>query len=544
MAYKSPPVLAHLLTEDNPLGPSRHERIIQRSYSQNGDGVDNWLIYQNQVFDKCIESSQPLIIGRRGSGKTAVATAFKSGGSSKEYFYSPTAKLKKPNNISVFIYSWKQLDVLAVNVTASVKKSPEWDGDWDDIRVETVANCWEKELWSEVFKEIYTISIDKSESRREFPNIISYIRGDDPENIDEFDDINPNQLSAQFSRCQQELLDYLRRNKIYCYIIVDSFEQYPVEKIKTRKSLGGLVKCINDFPDFFPRMQIKCCLPEEITPSLKKKSSNILKDYAESSIPLRWKPIDLMKIVADRYREFLGIYSENRALIEKIENLSFVDNEDIEHGYFRDQIHEFFDSVMPKTITNKLGVQEETIAYILRHTQLLPREFLLIFNKAIKNSYELSGKISWDYIHEQSIKAAIDDVEPDLIDQIISPYQSIYPDLIDELESVLPELNSIFFMDELDSVSARFSKKVKELTPDIRSTLFQIGIIGYSDGDNIDEITGVRYVYGRFHYNSNQVITFSKGRVYCVHPLFSGAWRMRKEGAADAFVYPAGVSVR
>ncbi len=44
---------------------------------------------------------------------------------------------------------------------------------------------------------------------------------------------------------------------------------------------------------------------------------------------------------------------------------------------------ELFNEFFPDTVVNQIGFEEPTIAYILRHTQLLPRQLLLILNEAL-----------------------------------------------------------------------------------------------------------------------------------------------------------------
>jgi hypothetical protein len=74
--------------------------------------------------------------------------------------------------------------------------------------------------------------------------------------------------------------------------------------------------------------------------------------------------------------------------------------------------------------------------------------------------------------------------------------------------------------------------------------LFDIGVIGYVE-DNGDRSENAIYEMARFHYNSVSKITFANDRVYCVHPVFSGTWNLRRSGHGDGekFVYPADVGL-
>ena len=130
--------------------------------------------------------------------------------------------------------------------------------------------------------------------------------------------------------------------------------------------------------------------PGRSTPFFELQSSNHLKDLSPTTSvsKLRWRPIDLLKIVAERYREFLTLHLHGeKEVIKTVERLDLSQ---------RLALKEFYSLVVPENVINRLGREEATLAYIVRHTQLPPREFLMIFDAPIRHSHKKTG--SWRYI--------------------------------------------------------------------------------------------------------------------------------------------------
>ncbi|MEJ0043617.1 MAG: hypothetical protein WDM81_15980 [Rhizomicrobium sp.] len=99
-----------------------------------------------------------------------------------------------------------------------------------------------------------------------------------------------------------------------------------------------------------------------------------MKDY-NASYRIRWKPIDLLAVTAHRYRLFAQIHDPVLFAMTGEKDIAT-----------RDGIHDFFKIVMPREFRNSLGDPEDPLAYIMRHTQLLPRHTIAIFNSIITKS--------------------------------------------------------------------------------------------------------------------------------------------------------------
>ena len=524
--------LKDFLTPKTPLGPFHHEKVLRQTHSAR----TNLLLCQVGLFDQVIARGSPLVVGRRGSGKTAIVNAFLAAAGHADNSYGRGARGDRSDDIYVFINSWDHLDEIVENVGRDIRYALGTDIDWDSILPETVARKWAQRFWDAIFKQLYREARegDWRNIQGKVPGIISYFTGEDflPDSAR----ISDESIGRRVAALRSAVLRMLAENKINCFIVIDSLEVYPVNSPKFLKTIAGFLKCVNEFEDDNPNIKVICCIPEEVEHVIYSKSSNRMKDLATASSVsrLRWKPVELLKVVAQRYRDFLIIHVEDDPeFIDEISSYRFRDRKDLQR---------FYELVMPAGVTNRFGTVENSLAYIIRHTQLLPREFILLFSRAIVKSHEQKG--SWRYIEEEAIVAAVSEQEPELAQQILDPYKPLYPALIDEARKVVCELKPIFSKSDVDKLGARLVTSSRHEVDDPWGMLFEIGIIGYIDNQGPQAPNAI-YEYGQFHFNSTTKITFANDRRYCVHPVFSGSWNLRQVGRGDTdkFIYPADVGI-
>lgn len=480
------------------------------------------------MFDNAAARRSPLIVGRRGSGKTAVTAALLA--SSQTQSYSNSRKVN--SDVYIHIDSWKSLDSLIERVSWDCSHSIGPGGDWESLVSETVARHWAKRFWVAIFDEFYSMVNDPEKdfiTRGSMPLVCNYIEGADF--LTSESELTNDVLEKQHRDTLESIASYLSDHDSHCYIVIDSLEEYPIRSQKFSKVIAGLLKCVNEFNDDYPCASIICCLPHEIEPLVARRAANRIKDLSEADgvTRLKWRPIELLKIAAERYRAFLRLYQrDDPDFLVQIVNLDFNKRSDLQ---------KFYELTFPDRLTNKYGQSELTIPYVIRHTQLLPRELLIILNKAIVLSHQNLG--TWRHVTSESIVNAVDMVQGDLLDQILKPYLSIYPQTVEACKGIVPELPPVCTYDDLQVLGRKFAKLNSHEVTEPWQILFEIGVLGYVD----ETLNGKSdyYIYGSFHYNSNSPFVLSTGRKYCVHPIFSGSWRLDRSKIKGNFVYPASI---
>jgi len=193
-----------------------------------------------------------------------------------------------------------------------------------------------------------------------------------------------------------------------------------------------------------------------------------------------------------------------------------------------------FNAVLPKTIANHSGFQEETISYILRHTQLLPRHFLMLLNSVFKGVGN-TGALAPFPVSENKIVNGIRQVEERIVTEIFVAFKSIYPTAEDVCKRCLPELEHKFSVGELHQIYTRRGKAVfdGENLFEFQRMLMEIGAMGKVIKGKATDV----YIQGNFEYTVEHEIAVSHDDELCIHPLFSGIFGKQSR---ERPVYPYG----
>ena len=517
--------LSDYINAEQPLGPIRHDVFHDDLKSASE------LTFNLGPFERVFAERSCMIIGRKGSGKSSVVQGYRTLAQYGRSYGKIDEEAPRNGDYKIAISSWGQFHEMVRNVANRAASEIIAPGEEDLIWSERLAEIWADTFWDLIFQSLYQSYTRSTKLRAEIPSIIELFESEDITMSGANSYVQT--VESTYKKAKQEAINYFGSNKRTCYILIDSMEEYPVRSRLFLRVVSGFLKCVNDFSYAYKCVRIIFCLPAEIREIISRRSVNLVKDFGGGAV-LNWQPSDLLRMVAERYRTGLLTISDD--LEEKYEKklLSFDFSS-------REDLQAFFSDVMEHELVNGFDQPEDTLAYIIRHTQLLPREFILIFNRAIKKSKEDKG--SWRYITADAVRWAVEETETDLARHLLHPYDKIYPQLLQACESVMPELPPICSMSDLDRVGSRFKNRIEDDIYDPWKVLFDIGILGYvediSPGQHAESD---RYVYGYFSYNSNSPIAFRNDAQYCVHPLFSRLWSLKRSAVAEMrCVYPANI---
>jgi hypothetical protein len=265
-------------------------------------------------------------------------------------------------------------------------------------------------------------------------------------------------------------------------------------------------------------VDIRFCLPSELFHRIIRISSNPNKDFRRA-LKIQWTASELVQIGAQRLMYYLALYYPDF--------LKGMPQPDLSK---RADALMLFNKVLPEKITNQAGFQEETMSYILRHTQLLPRHFLMLLNSIFKG---LSGPNPFP-ISEAKIINGIRKVEEFIVSEIFVAFKLIHPTAEITCKRCLPELGHKFSVGELHQVFTRHGKAVfgGDGMFEFQRMLIEIGALGRVIPGKETDV----YIKGNFEYTVAHELTISYDDQLCIHPLFSGIFGNRK----DRPVYPYG----
>jgi hypothetical protein len=311
-------------------------------------------------------------------------------------------------------------------------------------------------------------------------------------------------------------------------MLVDSLEDMQHEVDRLERTLRGLLQLVDVAARRNERLTIRVCFPSELVDRLELISANPAKNL-EDSVHIEWDARELIRVAGHRLGLFLRLYHrmeyQSRNLPWPIMDYA---------GARR-----VLDAIMPRRITNRRDVEEDAYAYILRHTQLLPRHLITILNEVLQQNKQTNPGHPWA-IAAAAIRNGIERAESRIIQDIITSFRGVYPDAKQLCEAAIPSLPFLFdegtFHEgyQKSGIRARFGLQYWEYS----RQLFDIGALGV-----VTKETDF-YVHGDFNYTQQAPLPVNPDARLCLHPLFPRRFRspdIVSRSKPAKVVYPAGV---
>jgi hypothetical protein len=499
------------ITKDEPFGPIDSVDIDPKDVD-----VMKGLFEQHNWIYKNLDQRPSIIMGRKGAGKT---------------YYLRTVFFDKQYDFYTEIRTAHVLAHISSVIQGMTK---------DAVFPETLSELWETILWTCVISEIRKHSLLSSEKLYIVNTYLEKVGVKDNDTVDDvlwkianlFDEVmnddprdGVSEILRRFDRvtfddARSVVLDSLKSSKKNFVILMDSLDDFRLDIDSVSHSLQGLLKFVGSMNKPRDMVDIRFCLPSELFRRIIKISSNPNKDFRRA-LKLQWTASELVLIGAQRLMYYLAIYYPG--FFRGMSPLDLTKRTDA---------LALFNAVLPQKITNQAGFQEETMSYILRHTQLLPRHFLMLLNSIFKG---LNATSAFP-ISEKKIINGIRKVEEFIVSEIFVAFKLIHPTAEVTCKRCLPELGHKFSVGELHQVFTRHGKAVfgGEGMFEFQRMLIEIGALGRVIPGKETDV----YIKGNFEYTVAHELTISHDDQMCIHPLFSGIFG--NSGRKDRPVYPYG----
>jgi len=473
---------------------------------------------QNKIYD-ALRLNPSIIIGRRGSGKTAylhsifidhefgIVQEIKT----SKLFSRIVATIEK--NTPSFVLTedvsdlWNDLFYFAVMSEVAHR----YGGESRELKL-IDDYVTKNSLRSEDSVESFLWKVVHSLSKKSGQHLVGAVA-----------ELVKDVTGISFEAAKQKTIDVLKGKNERAILLLDSLEQYPTAIQSVANAMSGLLMCIGQFNERNDRVNVRLCLPAELYHVfLDLVSANPMKDL-EKPLTLHWIAGELLSIAAHRLSLYLKLYFPDEITGPKPIDLSK-----------RDHVQEFLLNYLPAHITNRLGVTEGTVAYILRHTQLQPRHLLLYLNAIFAKQRKLDES-DYPRITEAAVKEAISESEHRLCQEVFSGYRTLYPTARTVCEVCIPELPLRFSHSALQRVFTHGGKKASGFTDfwDFRRLLIETGVVGRA----VDETD--RYIVGRFEYTEPHKLVVSTEDNLCLHPVFAEVFNFKRQTGKKT-IYPYG----
>lgn len=525
--------LSSYLKPTTPLGPSDAAQITDLEVAA------RLFDPHNKSFNSLLRRDLSVVIGRRGSGKTALLNSYK---------YRPFLEhLDRAAQAPGFDLNEYQvvIEIVAHKQFQQMQKIVAEDPQVF-TPVEEIVDRWNGLLTDYFFAQLLAQECPDEICPGELATVQRYLFQDDNGYQDEVRRMvwGPPLLGFLRNLVHREhkpktglltqdaalaaAISFLKSTHRRAVIIFDSMDEYDITNPMLNRTVGALLRFISHFNARQDRVKIKLCLPSEIFPEIQRTSANPLKDLV-SVDQVKWTSIELAQIAAYRYRLFLDLYDNTMSQRASGCDLNR-----------RSGVREFWSLFFEPVHVNKYGKEEDPLTYILRHTQLLPRQALMLVQKIVTLSADRTG--GYRFFSRECVAEAVEEVEPFIASEILRAFQQIYP-LAESLgKAIFANFHVVFTFDQLENQWRKKGRRLlREYTgafdvAEFCEMLIRMGIVGLVQEEK--EL----YVESRFGYDSLAPPNIGEGHQLALHPIFSRHFNAAPSPDKRA-VLPVGVSI-
>lgn len=336
---------------------------------------------------------------------------------------------------------------------------------------------------------------------------------------------------------------YLENNDFL--VLVDSMDTYDIRELSVVLVVKALIEtCFRYYNNNSAcHIQLKVALPAEIYAHIV---TSLPEKHQSNTIAIEWKYRDLVKMIALRVlyfskKEKKSVFCE---ISDKYSYEDFYDDYEKAKAYLT-----FF---LPTDCPANISLSFDTIAYCIRHTQKKPRQLMKIFNMFIE-IITRKQDLQYFYTHKDTISNYIHMVQEDMIKDALSMYNAYTNNkIIDICEIVLSNRKMILGNKELKecirSASSIYRKDDNYLDEkDILRILVESGLLGkYKRHDLIkanshmfQNSNTIKIITTLFEYQIKGQLYFAPDDQYIIHPMCYEYFT--NEIDYNALIYPAPV---
>ncbi len=467
-----------------------------------------------QVLKTAIDDHTYIIVGRRGAGKTSLAN-----------FFEFQEKIQNSSCIDVNepqVYT----DVLS-RITSDTTTSV-------DILTHKMLCVWEYVFWNIIFnhyKEDATsinavaLSADNDvNSPAHFIQLALHSFLDkfiNKEAVDFATSVENYFKDKAFKSAQIAVLEISPEKPLI--IAMDSLERYDVNSDFFMAATSALVQFASQFniAHAAKGLHLKVFLSGEVVPSLKEQWITNVTKFFRKPLYLCWRPRDLVRLTSWRLFKYIKHHKLTHVeLPSRVDWTSFT------------EVHSsVWQPFFGKRIVNRAKMEECTFPYLLRHTQLRPRQFVVLCNyiadKAISEG-------NFPYFKNEDLVLQTRNVELELADEVISSYAKIYEN-IGYILDALTSMPCFFMGKELDRIAHKTASAWPSGTysPDrFKRLIAELGIVGKVR--RFDERTKI--VEADFEYALRTRLYLPHDEYCVIHPMFFRKFHIKNTN--EYLIYP------
>ena len=507
-------ILLDYFSKDEPFGPVNAAEI------EDPKALELIFEQHNKLF-RALKKRPTIVVGRKGAGKTS---------------YLHSVFFEGVYDYKIELNTAKALSTVIESISAFKGGA---------VFAESVAEIWENVLFTGAFADLRKQLNGSSKAKKLIDDYLAKIGIRDANTFDDvlwhMADLFAEKIQNKTTNVIAEVLRMLSNNdfkttktalceeltqtKKRAVILLDSLDNFQLDIDDVARAIQGLLKRIGESNKPSNRIDIRFCLPAELFHVFLPLSSNPSKDF-KRKIVLHWVASELVMLAAHRLKLYDQLQLE--VLPKTIDEIEITNKESAQR---------IIKSIIPKKVTCRLGVEEDALAYILRHTQLLPRQLLLILNSICDVNRKQNGNSGLHSITEKAIKKGVRDVEDMIIQEVFGAFKGQYPLAKSVCEGCFPELHHKFSQGDLERVFRHKGMRLFQSDDfdDFQQMLIEIGAVGRVLDDQD------KYIEGQFEYTVPYKLVTSTDDLMCIHPLFCEIYNVKIR--ENKPIYPYGSKI-
>jgi hypothetical protein len=495
--------LKEVITLDEPLGPHESEKFSARSVFQE-------LYDKNSIHDGASREEPRYIIGRKGAGKTAFLMGATRSDSdviriTSEAAYENVATLstryrKVYDRIlsDSLAHAWEVLlyhVAMVAIVSGKMRNSPGGNRLWDYLsNFDDPADPRMERLFAQICAEMAEAL--EGQGRLSFRDACWSVR--------------PGEMS--FEEAAEVMKGMLAEHGAKSvYVVVDNLEELHSKLDQyddVVKSLFRLVSLSEMHPETNLPFTVRFAFPAELKDHLETMTANSDKDF-RNPLTIRWTAAELIVLAGNRLRTFLDLYFP--AAWKPMGLPKRHDPTD------RIAARRTLEAMLSPQSRNDLRTIEEPIPYLMRHTQLLPRQLIQILNQVIKRAAADAYPGGLPRATSKQLVEGVRSAERDMVKAVFTAYSYDYKDLRKAFVQMKNHLDTVETVSNLHKLWGEARGPVSGYDFD----LFLAGCLATGALGVVTEV-GKQYVKGEFSYTGDGFLRYKEDSdQVCVHPLFA-----------------------
>jgi hypothetical protein len=233
------------------------------------------------------------------------------------------------------------------------------------------------------------------------------------------------------------------------HVVVDNMEDLHRRLYEFGPVITGLFRLVGrgraGDGERFP-FRLRFAFPAELLDGLTGLAANAGKDFGNRLV-ISWNAQELMALAGNRLRLFLDLYFPRAAREFGLPR---------QHD-FRDTeaAHLTLRSILPDEVENGLGGTEKGEAYLMRHTQLLPRHLVVMLNRVVGSAVLGMDRDDVPRVTPEQLVSGIFEAEREVLDEVFSAYEFSHPRIKEHL-GVLK--NKIAIVEKASDLHSTYNK--------------------------------------------------------------------------------------